>query len=149
MGFNTLFGWLPLALLLVLLQFNVKGQTEKEPTYYVVTNNPAVKSLTFKALEDILYGETLTWKSGERISIAFHNSDNPKLQKTANLFFEGSTLTLKKHWLSLIFQGRADIPPVFLNTDKDIMEFVKTNKGAIAIIYTKPEGSVHQINISP
>ena len=40
---------------------------------------------------------------------------------------------MQKFWLSLVFQGRNN-PPVFLDSDKDIISYIEKNPGAIGII---------------
>ena len=42
-------------------------------------------------------------------------------------------LAVKKYWYSLVFQGRND-PPYFFASDQELIEFVKLNPGAIAIV---------------
>ena len=39
----------------------------------------------------------------------------------------------RRFWLSLVFQGRAN-PPIYLDNNQKIIEYINENEGAIAVI---------------
>jgi hypothetical protein len=62
--------------------------------------------------------------------------------------YNKSFFAVKKYWYSLVFQGRND-PPYFFSTDEEIIEFVRLNPGAIAIVEKSsavPENLKIQLN---
>ena len=51
---------------------------------------------------------------------------------------------LKKYWLALVFQGKAEAP-AFFNTVSELQSFVSENPGAIGIIDQTPPASGIQV----
>jgi len=50
---------------------------------------------------------------------------------------EAGAFEFQKHWLSIVFQGRANAP-VFLNSEEEVLAYIRGHKGAIGLLYTLP-----------
>lgn len=129
----------------ILVAFKINAQSENK--YFVICNNENNATLNEKMLKEILYGELLYWPTGNIINPALYKSNSEETKKFAQNFFEGSVLNVQKHWLSIVFQGRAGSPPVFFDSTSEIMHFVETNKNAIAVIYSPPSEKVRLIEV--
>ena len=51
----------------------------------------------------------------------------------SNTIYNKSFYKVKKYWFSLVFQGRFD-PPHFFDSDQEIVDFVRRNKGSFSIV---------------
>jgi hypothetical protein len=59
---------------------------------------------------------------------------NESAALTAKVFYGTTVKGMQKFWLSLVFQGRAN-PPIFLDTDEEIIIYVQKNPGSIGVIH--------------
>jgi ABC-type phosphate transport system substrate-binding protein len=94
--------------------------------------------MDFDRLVGIFRGEEALWDNKKSIIIVLPSSKNETAEEIAKTIFNGSVMTMKKYWLGLVFQGRAN-PPVFLDSNEDIINYVQKNQGAIGILYCKKE----------
>src|SRR5215218_10367050 len=84
-------------------------------------------------LRSILMGERQRWRNGNKIIIALMKTNTPVGKYTSEKVFEMTADELKKYWLALVFQGKADAP-VFFNSISELLTFVAENPGAIGIV---------------
>ena len=54
---------------------------------------------------------------------------------------------VQKFWLSLVFQGRAN-PPVFLDDDSDIINYVRKTPGALGVVSTNAQNIPKELLIT-
>lgn len=118
--------------------FLISLQAQEKSNYYVICNKQNNATLNEKMLKEILYGEVAYWPSGEIINLVLYKSTSPESKKFAESFFGGSVINVQKHWLSLVFQGRAAQPPLFFETTSEIINYVETSQNAIAVIFSGP-----------
>lgn len=118
-------------IVLLLLSFSATAQTE---TLTVISNEKgAPAELKMTELKSILKGEKQRWRNGNKITIALMKTNTPAGASTCKKIYDMSSDELKKFWLALVFEGKADAP-VFLNSASEIESFVAENPGAIGII---------------
>ena len=100
----------------------------------VISNEKgAPPELKLSELKSILKGERQRWHNGNKITIALMKTSTPAGAYTCQKIYNMSSDELKKFWLALVFEGKADAP-VFFNTVSEVESFVAENPGAIGVI---------------
>jgi hypothetical protein len=117
--------------LLLLLSQAAHAQNE---TLTVISNEKgAPPQLKFTELRSILRGEKQRWRNGNKITIALMKTNTPTGAYTCKKIYDMSGDELKKFWLALVFEGRAEAP-MFFNSVAEVESFVADNPGAIGIV---------------
>jgi ABC-type phosphate transport system substrate-binding protein len=96
-------------------------------------NKTGLVSVNRKQLNGIFRGNQSIWKTNEQVMVVMPSSKAEFADQFAKSVLQMSHSALQKYWLALVFQGRANAP-VFLNSSAEIVEYVKKNPGAIAIV---------------
>ena len=89
--------------------------------------------LKLTELKSIFKGEKQRWRNGNKITIALMKTNTPAGAYTCKKIYDMSGDEVKKFWLALVFQGKADAPE-FFNSVAELESFVADNPGAIGII---------------
>ncbi|MBK6640718.1 MAG: hypothetical protein IPI23_01290 [Bacteroidetes bacterium] len=135
-----------LVMLLIMLG-NVSIAFSQESKLAVVANDKgAPETITEAEIIKIFKGEKQWWKDGTKIVIAFMKTSTPTGSEASKKVLGMSGDQLNKHWLSLVFQGKAKAP-VFFNTEKELVDFVSQNKGAIGIVHKNQTGNSRTLSI--
>ncbi len=101
----------------------------------IINKDSDIKVIPKPAAKAIFMGELKSLKGIDELIVAIQNdndSHNGFLQEFTGL----SSSDFKKHWEKMIYTGKAIEPEVF-NSDKEVIDFVKSNKGAIGYIDVK------------
>jgi hypothetical protein len=124
-----------LCMILLLLSAATHAQTQS----LTVISNPkgAPAQLKLSDLKSILKGEQQRWRNGKKISIALMKTSTPAGMYICQKIYNMSSDELKKFWLALVFEGKADAPE-FFSTTSEVQNFVAENPGAIGIIDQPP-----------
>jgi ABC-type phosphate transport system substrate-binding protein len=135
----------------LILLFTILGSTSialaQESKLAVVANEKgAPETITEAEIIKIFKGEKQWWKDGTKIVIAFMKTSTPTGSEASKKVLGMSGDQLNKHWLSLVFQGKAKAP-VFFNTEKELVDFVSQNKGAIGIVHKNQTGNSRTVAI--
>jgi len=104
-----------------------------------VISNPkgSPSSLKFSELRSIFMGEQQRWRGGTKVSIALMKTNTIAGKNTSIRVYGMSGDQLNKHWLALVFQGKAAAPN-FFNSATELENFVAQNPGAIGILDQEP-----------
>jgi hypothetical protein len=136
MGFNTV----PYKILGILLMicitlscYQLKAQQRAADAFYIIGNTVDIKSASTKHIQSIFRGKYISWNNKESVTIVLPSKKNENCQRVADYLYETNITGMQKFWLSLVFQGRNN-PPLFLDTDKEIISYIEKNPGAIGII---------------
>ncbi len=101
-------------------------------TVIVNRNNP-VSSLSRERLVRIFTGKETSWPDGIEIRpVDLISSSSARARFTRDIHGKRVN-SIKRYWQKQIFTGRA-VPPPEKSTDRDVVEFVKTNRGAIGYV---------------
>jgi ABC-type phosphate transport system substrate-binding protein len=123
-----------LLLLIVLLKsYNANAQTSWSNNLVVIGNNLGTTKLTQDYLKQTFKGKYSLWSNGQAVTIVLPSSKSAQAPEFASVVMGMSVTGMQKYWLSLVFQGRAN-PPAFFETSNDIVKFVASTSGAIAVI---------------
>jgi len=102
-------------------------------SYQVIGNNTGVKSISESNFKSYMKGKYNFWDNDNQVLIVLPSSNHPDAEDISKLVYAKSHTSVRKYWLSLVFQGRV-ASPKFCDTDEEMIEFVKSKKGAIAIV---------------
>ena len=124
-------------LCIMLLSLSVTTHAQTESLTVISNQKGAPAELKLSDLKSILKGEQQRWHNGKKISIALMKTSTPGGAYTCQKIYDMSSDELKKFWLALVFEGKADAP-AFFNTTSELESFVADNPGAIGIIDQPP-----------
>ena len=150
MGFKKVHIFIGITLLLfsIVLPYGTNAQVTKGSEFVVVGNDIGIKSASIKHLRSIFRGKYSSWNNKQTVIIVLPSKKNISIAEISSYIYETSTTGMQKFWLSQVFQGRSN-PPVFLDTDEEIIRYVAKNPGAIGIVHKPafPINSGYIINI--
>lgn len=116
--------------------------------FVVIGNNTGFKTTTKTTTKAIFKGKYSSWKNGESVTIVLPSTKSENVTEVAALFYGLTVKGMQKYWLEQVFQGRSNAP-VFLESDEEIIAYVKRNPGAIGIVRSNrsiPQSLVIQIS---
>jgi ABC-type phosphate transport system substrate-binding protein len=125
--------------LFILIQFLVFSTilySQSFSDYKIIGNTTGITELTQAQVKSYFKGKYTLWANNKSVKVVLHSSESSQAEKLAKLIFNTSHSGVKKYWLSLVFQGRAN-PPVYCNSDLDVLNYVKKTPGAIGIIQSE------------
>ncbi len=117
----------------VLMQSATFAQQLSLDGLMLIGNKTGLTSINRKQMNGIFRGTQSIWKSNEQVVVVMPSSKAEFAEQFAASVLQMSHSALQKYWLALVFQGRANAP-VFLNSSSEIIEYVKKNPGAIAVV---------------
>ena len=134
----------------VINAFDSKAQSVKADEFIVIGNTVDIKTASEKHIRSIFRGKYSTWNNRQTVTIVLPSKKNENCARVASYLYETTITGMQKFWLSQVFQGRST-PPVFLDTDTEISNYVEKNPGAIGIISrsnteTKPALIINILN---
>ncbi len=93
-------------------------------------------SLTASEIREIIHGKMKKWDNGQKILfVTMVRSDVHK--EFIRKFTRKSAAEFKNYWKKMLFTGRG-IPPKSFKSEKQVIEYVAKNKGAIGYISSVP-----------
>lgn len=104
----------------------------------IIGNDIGYNSMSEFQVKSFFKGKYNNWPSKKSVIIALASSKHKKVELYSNLLYNKSFYSVKKYWYSLVFQGRND-PPYFFSSDEELIEFVKSTPGAIAVVMDSDE----------
>ena len=108
----------------------------------VVQNNTGFINGRLKDVQDVFLGKYSRWTvTKEQTTIVLPSSKSASANTTASVIYKTSVKEMQKYWLSLVFQGRTN-PPVFLDSDAEIIAYVLKTPGAIGVIAAESRSAV-------
>jgi ABC-type phosphate transport system substrate-binding protein len=117
----------------LLVSLNLFGQTDNLGGLVLIGNSVGSQSLNVKKVKDIFKGKVASWPNNETVTLVMPSSKCSFAELYAKEVFGTSYTGVQKYWLALVFQGRASAP-VFMQSSKEILEYIKQNPGAIALV---------------
>lgn len=102
-------------------------------SFQIIGNNTGVKSINETSFKSYMKGKYNFWDNDNQVLIVLPSSNHPDAEDISKLVYSKSHTSVRKYWLSLVFQGRV-ASPKFCDSDEEMIDFVKSKKGAIAIV---------------
>jgi hypothetical protein len=119
--------------LTMLLFLLVAPQAHAQDTLAAIAHqNGAPPALSFNELRSVLMGEKQRWGNGTKVVIALIKTNNSLGETISKVVFDMKPDELNKHWLALVFQGKASAP-YFFNSVAELEDFISQNPGSIGI----------------
>lgn len=121
------------------------GANAQHPSLTVISNpKGAPTELKEPELKAVLKGERQRWHNGNKIIIALMKTNTDVGKYTSEKVYNMTADELKKYWLALVFQGKAEAP-VFFNSTSELETFVAENPGAIGVVDQTPPATGTQV----
>lgn len=115
------------------------------PGYRVIVHpENEVTGLRRDFVADVFLKKTTRWADGEVARPVDLSIDSTVRRRFTQDALERSVTAIKHHWQRALFSGR-DVPPPELATEKDVVEYVKTHRGAIG--YVSPAADVSGVKV--
>ncbi len=108
------------------------GQTSMNAVT-IIGNKTGFTSKSAKEIKQIFRGKYANWSTREQVIIVLPASKASSAEIVASTVYGNTVSGVQKYWLALVFQGRAN-PPVFLDSDEEIINYVKKTSGAIGVV---------------
>jgi hypothetical protein len=99
----------------------------------MIGNNTSLDMITKAEMKQFFNGKYYSWPNSQNVVVVLPSSKHSRVELYSNMIYNKSFYSVKKHWYSLVFQGRYN-PPYFFDSDQKIIDFVKNNKGSFAIV---------------
>lgn len=110
---------------------SLKGQSFSN--YQIIGNSIGQKSISESNFKAFMKGKNNFWDNNNQVLIVLPSSNHPDAEEISKLVYAKTHTFVRKYWLSLVFQGRV-ASPKFCDSDEEIIEFVKSKKGSLAIV---------------
>lgn len=107
---------------------------QSEEHIILIGNKTGLTELTIKEARDIFRGKMTFWKNQEEVIVVLPSPKSNSAAAVAKEIFQSSITAMQKHWLGLVFQGRAN-PPVFVQNTEEAIKYVIKHPGAIAVLF--------------
>jgi len=125
--------FISLLLLVVLTTLNLIEVYAQNNPVQVIGNQTGFSTSNLKEIKQIFRGKYSRWPNGNSVTIVLPAPKTTGADAMASYIYESSMSAVQKFWLSLVFQGRAN-PPVFLDDDSDIINYVRKTPGALGVV---------------
>ena len=99
----------------------------------VLGNSVGFEKVNKADLKKIFLGNSSNWSNNVNAIIVLPSTRYNGADKLTKTVMEKSHSLTRRFWLGLVFQGRAN-PPVYLDNNQKIIEYVNQNTGSIAVI---------------
>lgn len=109
------------------------AQTSSLQGLLLIGNKTGLESVSRKQMQGIFRGSQSIWNTNEQVIVVMPSNKADFADDFASSVLQMTQSALHKYWLGLVFQGRSNAP-VFLNSNEEILEYVKKNQGAIGMV---------------
>ncbi len=110
---------------------------ERAAIMLIVHNDVKVETIKRSIVSEIYMGTRTKWDDGEKIRVVMLKEGDVH-EQFVQTSLETTTAKHKNHWKKLVFTGTGE-PPKICKTEKEVVEFVAENEGAIGYISEKTE----------
>ena len=118
--------------LLPFFLFGALSVSSQDPI--VIANSTGADEWQTEQIQDIFIGERSFWDNDKPVTVVLPFNKTESFEKTANWALDSDGFDYQKHWLSLVFQGRANAP-VFVANEIEIIRYVTSHEGAVGILH--------------
>jgi ABC-type phosphate transport system substrate-binding protein len=147
---STMYRIVKLSLMMVICLYNsmiLMAQDTPSTSLKVIGHEKGVPSqLALAQLRSVLKGEKQRWEDGTKVVIALMKTNTPIGRNTGEKIYNMSENELKKYWLALVFQGKAEAP-TFFNSESELEAYVSQTPGAIGVISGAKSNSTKTVTV--
>jgi len=139
-----------LAFSIVAVLAGVDIEAQEQAFKVIVNAGVSTSSLTVKELSRVFMKKDTTWPSGLKMTPVNLGADHPTREAFSQAVHGKGAQPIERRWETLIFSGMG-VPPPKLEIESEVVEFVKSNAGAIGYVAAEtplpPE--VKELEITP
>ncbi len=133
-------------LLLVLLTF-AKANDTCAQSFVFIGNNVGFTKANTQTIKEIFKGKYTSWSNKESVTLVLPSTKSSNAAAVAKYLYGNTVNGMQKYWLSMVFQGRSN-PPIFLESDDEIISYVTKNAGAIGIVNANSKNIPYSLKIT-
>lgn len=111
----------------------LEGNASAAPIKIIVNTQNQTKEVSRKFLSEAFLKKIVFWENGESIVPVDREFDADSRKEFSNRILNKSVTAVRSYWQQMIFSGQA-IPPVELNSEDQVIQFVNTHVNAVAYI---------------
>jgi hypothetical protein len=119
--------------LIIQMLFNIATIAQVNEQYVFLGNSIGETSMSFNNITNVFKAKKTSWKNNNPIIIVLPSGKTPNASGVSKYIYNTTFTAVQKFWLSEVFQGRSK-PPVFFDSDEEIIQFINKNEGSIGII---------------
>lgn len=109
-----------------------------EAAYYLAVNaSNKISEISQDKLESIFSGRMIFWESGGRIRPSLIDEESPSGKAFLAQVVKMDSKQYIDFWRRKLFSGRG-LPPRSFRSEKDLVQYVIDNEGAIAVLSSRP-----------
>lgn len=112
---------------------------EAESFKIIVNSSNPVNSMTRKQLSKLFLKKETRWEHGSKVTPVNQKLDSPTGAAFSRAVHGKEAKEIKAHWLKIVFSGLGT-PPMELNLDEEVLDFVQHNVGGFG--YVSAETSI-------
>jgi len=125
--------------LAILLLLGLETKAQEGVGYKIIVNSEnSIDSASASEASRWFLKKTTSWEDGTVIQPIDMSSDSGIREEFTRHIHGKSTSAIKSYWQKLIFSGRAT-PPVESKSEQDVIDFVRSNIGAVGYIAISTE----------
>lgn len=110
------------------------GMILQAQSYKVIVNSSnSVSSVSKSELSDLFLKKKAKWASGQSVSPVDLSAKSSIRESFSQEILGKSVGAIKSYWQQFVFAGKGT-PPVEKNSDNEVIEYVKSNEGAVGYI---------------
>ena len=128
-----------------LLSALLSGPLAADTLYVVMASTAKIDTVRIN-IDDIVTGKQRKWASGEPITVILPSKDAPHFGAVGDHWFNGSGSAMQRHWLRLVFSGRANVP-IYAKSDAEVLAALDQTEGAVGIVIAAPPESYHVLSV--
>ena len=132
LNFNYLMRFSILTYLFVAVVFSSNAQNDWS-NVKVLGNSVGFEKVNKADLKKIFLGNVSNWSNKVNTIIVLPSTRYSRADELTKTVMEKSHNLTRRFWLGLVFQGRAN-PPIYLDNNQKIIDYINANEGAIAVI---------------
>ncbi len=138
-----------LLLLLLLLPFAGAAAASPEAAggFILIGNRTGLEPPDEAEVRSIFRGDQAIWPTRETVLVVLPSARAEFGERFAQRILQQNRTGMQRHWLTLVFQGRAR-SPVFLDSSSAIIDFVRRTPGAVAMVPASEPGIPRDLVIS-
>ena len=124
-------------LLFIIATMVLQLNSQDRATFKIIVNKSnSVKSISSDELKKIFLKKETKWEDDTKIYPVDLNESSKTRENFAKEIHGKKVAAIKAYWQKQIFTGRG-VPPPEKSSDKEVLEYVDKNEGAIGYISTK------------
>lgn len=121
------------AIIFIIFCSNLIGQQNEMGDLALIGNQTDFKIMKKNSVINVFKGRLDSWNNKLVVTVVLPSQKNENSTEVAKIIYGTTLKGMQKFWLSLVFQGRSK-PPVFLDSDEEIIRFIQKTPGSIGLI---------------